>query len=89
LSRPTIYNSYHEIEAVNKSGSLEKYDIRGNTVLQSDFLGKNRLLPKIEEGDILVIKNVGAYGKAMSSGFPGKPLPKEVMIYSNNEIKEI
>jgi len=82
FARPRIYNAYHEIELLGKeSQEKEVYDIRANTVLQSDFLGRNRTLPKIQEGDILVIKNTGAYGIVMYSGFPGKTKPSEVVIY--------
>lgn len=86
FARPRIYGAYHEIEIVGKEGETELYDIRGNTVLQSDFLGRERQLPKVEEGDILKIKNTGAYGIVMASGFPGKELPKEVIVYSNGRI---
>ena len=80
FARPRIYGAYHDIEVIGKKGETELYDIRGNTVLQSDFLGRNRQLPKVEEGDILAIKNTGAYGIVMASGFPGKELPKEVLV---------
>jgi diaminopimelate decarboxylase len=78
FARPRIYGAYHEIVAVGKEGETELCDIRGNTVLQSDFLGRDRQLPKVGEGDILAIKNAGAYGAAMASGFPGKERPKEI-----------
>ncbi|NEN96137.1 MAG: NAD(P)-binding domain-containing protein [Moorea sp. SIO3I7] len=87
--RPRIYGAYHEIEAVGKTGETETYDIRGNTVLQSDFLGKERKLPQVQEGDILAIRNTGAYGIVMASGFPGKELPSEVMVYSDGTFKRI
>ena len=85
FARPRIYGAYHDIEVVEKTGETELYDIRGNTVLQSDFLGRNRQLPKVEEGDILAIKNTGAYGIVMASGFPGKELPKEVLVSSDKQ----
>jgi diaminopimelate decarboxylase len=81
LARPRIYNSYHEIENSEKTGKPERvYDIRGNTVLQNDFLGYDRTLEEVREGDYLVIKKVGAYGIVMASGFPGKKLPGQVLI---------
>ncbi|MDD5177696.1 MAG: hypothetical protein PHT54_00210 [Candidatus Nanoarchaeia archaeon] len=78
--RPRIYGAYHEITLLEKKGRKETYDIRSNTAFTSDFLGLNRKLPSAKEGDILVIKKTGAYGRAMASGFPGKDLPKEVFI---------
>ena len=81
LARPKIYNSYHEIENLEKTGKPNKlYDIRGNTVLQNDFLGQDRTLEEVKEGDYLLIRKVGAYGIVMASGFPGKKLPKQILI---------
>lgn len=87
--RPKIYNTYCEIEVENKYREIELYDIRANTVLQSDFLAKNRLLPKVQEGDILIIRNTGAYGIVLASGFPGKRLPNEILINRNGEAQQI
>lgn len=81
LARPKIYNSYHEIRSLEETGKPKKiYDIRGNSVLQNDFLGRNITLEEVSEGDYLVIKKVGAYGIVMASGFPGKELPKQILI---------
>jgi diaminopimelate decarboxylase len=81
FARPIIYYSYHEIENLENTGKPKKvYDIRGNTVLQNDFLGHDRELEEVREGDYLVIKKVGAYGIVMASGFPGKKLPKQILI---------
>ncbi|MGA3286201.1 MAG: hypothetical protein ABSD46_02110 [Bacteroidota bacterium] len=89
LARPRTYNSYHKIENLEKTGRIKRvYDIRGNTVLQNDFLGRNRILEDVKEDDFLLIKNVGAYGSVMASGFPGKRLPKQILI-NKNQIKEI
>ena len=89
FARPRIYGAYHPIEVVGKCGDLELYDIRGNTVLQSDFLGRSRNIPQVVEGDVIAIKNTGAYGTAMASGFPGKEFPKEVLIYSDGRALSI
>jgi diaminopimelate decarboxylase len=81
LIRPKLYNSYHEIENVEKMERKEKkYDVRWNTVLQNDFLAKDRWLSEVEEWEHLIIKNVGAYGAVMSSGFPWKPKIKWVVM---------
>ncbi len=84
IARPRIYNSWHEIDNVEKTGKPHKvYDIRGNTVLQNDFLGRDRVLEEVAEGDYLSIKNAGAYGIVMASGFPGKELPKQILVYKD------
>ena len=85
LARPKIYNAYHKIENLEKTGTKRKvYDIRGNTALQNDFLGQNRTLEEVREGDYLLINKVGAYGIVMASGFPGKELPKQILINKDN-----
>lgn len=85
--RPNIYNSYCKIETINNSSKTELYDIRANSVLQNDFLAKNKLLPTLHEGDILIIRNTGAYGIVMATGFPGKRIPDEVMIYKDGDVR--
>ncbi|MBT8393283.1 MAG: hypothetical protein HKO81_00930 [Flavobacteriaceae bacterium] len=81
FARPRVYNSYHIIDNLEKSGKPKKvYDIRGNTVLQNDFLGRDRKLEEVKEGEFLIVKNVGAYGIVMASGFPGKKLPNQILI---------
>ena len=62
LLRPMMYDAYHEIFNIsNPGGSLNRYHITGN-MCETDFLGRNREIAKIREGDILCIKNAGAYG---------------------------
>ena len=80
FARPRLYGVFHEIFALGKEGNTRYCDVRGNTVLQDDYLTIDSSLPEIKEGDILGIRNVGAYGKVMASGFPGKELPREVCI---------
>jgi diaminopimelate decarboxylase len=89
IARPKIYNSYHEIENLeNRNNPKKVYDIRGNTVLQDDFLGKDRTLEEVKEGDYLLIKKTGAYGIVMASGFPGKEFPRQIFI-STDKIEVI
>jgi|WetSurMetagenome_2_1015567.scaffolds.fasta_scaffold137364_1 diaminopimelate decarboxylase len=89
FARPKIYNSYHEIENLEITGKPKMvYDIRGNTVLQNDFLGQDRTLEEVTEGDLLLIKKTGAYGFVMASGFPGKKLPRQILI-QKDKIEEL
>ncbi|MCX6748899.1 MAG: hypothetical protein NT076_04815 [Candidatus Pacearchaeota archaeon] len=81
FARPRVYGAYHKIENLDSSSStqIRIYDIRGNSVLQDDFLGKDRVLKEVKEGDLLIIRDVGAYGAVMASGFPGR----------NKQVKEV
>ncbi len=80
LLRPALYDSYHEIHNLsNPSGDLKGYHITGN-MCETDFLGKNRTIAEIREGDILMIFNAGAYGSCMASNYNSRLRPAEVMV---------
>ncbi len=84
LIRPSLYEAVHRIFPVNnQQGSEENselYDIVGPICESSDFLGKDRYLPKLKQGDILAILDAGAYGYSMASFYNHHKLPKEVVI---------
>ncbi len=84
-----MYDAYHDI--INGSDpegeEKETYDIVGY-ICETDTLGKDRTIPKVTEGDILVIKNAGAYGFSMASNYNSRFRPAEILIY-NGEAKLI
>ena len=82
LVRPAMYGSYHHVLVANKLDSLdeETYDVVGPVCESGDFLARDRRLPKVQEGDLLAILNVGAYGYAMSSQYNARPRAAEVLV---------
>jgi diaminopimelate decarboxylase len=81
LIRPAFYDSYHEILPVDeKVGDKEKVDIVGPICESGDFFAKDRGLPRIKRGDLLVIESAGAYGFVMSSNYNTRPRVPEVMV---------
>jgi diaminopimelate decarboxylase len=54
-------------------------DVCGNTTHTRDFLGRDLRLPALAPGDLLALRDVGAYGYAMSSHFLNRPRPAEVV----------
>lgn len=81
LIRPAMYGSYHEIINLdNRNGKKEKVDVVGNICESGDFFAKDRMMPKTRVGDLLAVKNVGAYGYVMSSDYNSRPKPKEFLI---------
>ena len=80
LIRPSLYQAYHEVVAVQKEGESSLCDIVGPICESGDFLAKNVNLPNLDHGDILVIKSAGAYGFSMSSNYNTRPRPAEVAI---------
>lgn len=82
LIRPVLYGAYHHIVVANKlNGEAdERYDIVGPLCESGDILAKDRILPKIYEGDVIAILNAGAYGYSMSSQYNSRPRPAEVLV---------
>jgi diaminopimelate decarboxylase len=82
--RPMFYGAYHEIENIsNPSGEKRSYHVVGN-ICETDTFAENRLLPEINEGDLLVFLNAGAYGFEMSSNYNSRFKPAEVMVKNGN-----
>lgn len=80
LARPAMYQAFHRIEAVAKSGAKAAvYDVVGPVCESGDWLGKDRSLA-IEQGDLLAIFSAGAYGFTMSSNYNTRPRAAEVMV---------
>ena len=71
LIRPALYGSHHEIVNLTRldEPATETFNIVGPICESGDQLGVDRLLPPTREGDILLIANAGAYGRAMSSNY--------------------
>ncbi|BDD07273.1 diaminopimelate decarboxylase [Aureibacter tunicatorum] len=86
LIRPMMYDAYHEIvNTSNPDGEEQMYTIVGN-ICEIDNFAVDRNMPEIREGDILAIKNAGAYGYSMASNYNSRMRPAEVMIV-NGEAK--
>ncbi|MBK1972077.1 diaminopimelate decarboxylase [Campylobacter sp. TTU-622] len=69
LIRPSLYEAYHEIIMPYNQGEKSLCDIVGGICESGDFFAKDRLLEQTQSGDILVIKDTGAYGFSMSSNY--------------------
>ena len=80
LIRPMMYGAFHEIVNISKpNGIKQKYSVVGNLCEIDDF-GRDRMLNEVSEGDILMIKNAGAYGFVMSSNYNARFRPPEILI---------
>ncbi len=84
LIRPALYQAHHDIEVVDKSNSeLITYSVAGPICESSDILDKNIVLPKQKVGNLLIIKDTGAYGKVMASNYNSRGLPIEILVNNN------
>lgn len=80
LMRPSLYSAWHDIAPVElTSGTLAKYDVVGPVCETGDFLGKERYL-QIQEGSLLAVHSVGAYGFVMSSNYNTRLRAAEVLV---------
>ena len=80
LMRPSLYSAWHDITPVElTSGTLAKYDVVGPVCETGDFLGKERDL-HIQEGSLLAVHSVGAYGFVMSSNYNTRLRAAEVLV---------
>lgn len=84
LIRPALYDAYHEIvPVVAKSKGTFRADVVGPICESSDFFCRDRVLPRVEEGDYLAIMSAGAYGFTMASTYNSRPLAAEVLVNGN------
>jgi diaminopimelate decarboxylase len=81
LMRPALYGAFHRIEPVAPRDAAERqYEIVGPVCESSDVVGRDRRLPALEVGDLVAIRDTGAYGSAMASNYNRRPLPAEVLV---------
>ncbi len=85
LLRPSLYNAYHKIEAVQKKGESSLADVVGPVCESGDFLGKDVELPMMNHNDILVVHSAGAYGFTMSSNYNTRGRAAEVAILDGKD----
>ncbi|WP_310621909.1 diaminopimelate decarboxylase [Flexibacterium corallicola] len=83
LIRPTLYEAHHEVDAVSEdreNGPQFVADVVGPVCETGDYLAKDRLLPKFEEGDLIAVHSAGAYGATLSSTYNTRLLIPEVLV---------
>lgn len=82
LMRPAIYGAYHHITVMGKENAPcdHKYDVTGGLCENNDKFAVDRMLPKIDMGDLLFIHDAGAHGFAMGYNYNGKLRSAEVLL---------
>ncbi|MEA1959874.1 MAG: diaminopimelate decarboxylase [Bacillota bacterium] len=94
LIRPAMYDSYHEISiAVQNNRPYQEYEqptyLVGPICESGDILSHDRPFPCSEVGDAVIIHDAGAYGFAMASTYNSRPLPAEVLLTRDGNIRVI
>ncbi len=82
LMRPAMYGAYHHITVLGKENEPcdHKYDVTGGLCENNDKFAIDRMLPKIEIGDILAIHDTGAHGFSMGYNYNGKLRSAEILL---------
>ncbi len=82
LMRPAIYGAYHHITVMGKENEPCdcKYDVTGSLCENNDKFAIDRMLPKIDMGDLLFIHDTGAHGFAMGYNYNGKLKSAEILL---------
>jgi diaminopimelate decarboxylase len=82
LIRPSLYQAHHEILPVAqpRAAGASIVDVVGPVCESGDFFARDRALPKVKPGDLIVLLDAGAYGMALSSNYNTRTRPAEVLV---------
>ncbi|MEM9130278.1 MAG: diaminopimelate decarboxylase [Pseudomonadota bacterium] len=83
LIRPAMYEAHHDIIPLKEPATdaeLAPYDIVGPVCESGDTFAKQRLMPKLQAGDLVAFRSAGAYGAVMASEYNTRPLVPEVLV---------
>ena len=104
LMRPGMYGAYHHVSVAGKPqecdrtpdapngakpNKTETYDIVGSLCENCDKFAVQRALPKIDIGDLIIIHDAGAHGRAMGFNYNAKLRCGELLLRQNGEIVQI
>ena len=91
LMRPAMYGAYHHVTVMGKEKEPcdHKYDVTGSLCENNDKFAIDRMLPKIDMGDLLVIHDTGAHGYSMGYNYNGKLKSAEVLLKEDGSFVQI
>nr|WP_320011921.1 diaminopimelate decarboxylase [uncultured Desulfobulbus sp.] len=90
LMRPGMYGAYHHIDILGKEGGeTEVVDVVGSLCENNDKFAVERTLPKIDEGDLLIVQDTGAHGHAMGFNYNAKMRPQELLLGADGKVSLI
>lgn len=101
LIRPALYDAWHQIDALTSLGrpvdagqpgdradpaaTLEPARVEGPICESTDHLGEHQL-PPLRRGDLVVIRDAGAYAASLGSTYNGRPRPPQVIAESDGSL---
>lgn len=86
FGRYALYGAQHRIEPVHGEAASgpASIDVLGPTCESGDILGTRRALHDVRPGDLVIVRDVGAYGFVMASNYNSRPRPAEVLVEGND-----
>jgi diaminopimelate decarboxylase len=94
LIRPALYGARHAVVALTSLGraiddpsppGAEPADVHGPICESTDALG-DHLLPALRRGDLVAIRDAGAYGASLSSTYNGRPRPPQLLLRADGRL---
>ncbi len=91
LMRPALYGAYHHIDIVPERPEAPKeiVDVVGSLCENNDKFAIQRELPRVEDGDLIIIHDTGAHGHSMGFTYNGKLRPKELLLKADGSVELI
>ena len=94
LMRPAFYGAYHHITVAGKEDAplTEIYDVVGSLCENNDKFAVQRNLPKIDvsaeggTGDLVIIHDAGAHGRAMGFNYNAKLRCGELLLRTDGSV---
>lgn len=87
--RPSLYGAFHALIPVKQAEAIRECHVVGPICETSDCFGSNRLLPALKSGDLIILKDTGAYGYSMGSNYNLRGRPLELLIDKKKKLKVI
>ncbi|MFP6690736.1 MAG: diaminopimelate decarboxylase, partial [Alphaproteobacteria bacterium] len=82
LLRPALYGAWHDIQSVApRPGDEAPVDIVGPVCESGDVIATDRAMPELRAGDLIAVRDAGAYGAVMSSSYNSRPPAAEAMVH--------
>ncbi len=98
LIRPALYGGRHPVVALTSLGraidqpaamatadAAQTVEVHGPICESTDALGTHRL-PPLRRGDLVAIRDAGAYAASLSSRYNGRPRPPQVLLGTDGSI---
>jgi diaminopimelate decarboxylase len=86
LIRPMLYQAKHQIVPIMQTHTDEQLtQVHGPVCETTDVMGRDVLLPELNEGDAVAVLTAGAYGTVMASNYNARPRPAEVIVHEDGQ----